>query len=177
LRSIGAGSRLAALGFEARKQTLLASDLSRYGILHLATHAFIDEQYPDLSGLVLSQRDRAGRPVDGRLFVHEIYGLKLRADLVTLSGCQTALGRQVRGDGLLGMTRGFFYAGAARVLVSLWAVDDEATSELMGAFYQALLERGEAPAQALRSAQRHLRDTNRWRSPYYWAPWVLVGSA
>ncbi|MCG8455652.1 MAG: CHAT domain-containing protein, partial [Holophagales bacterium] len=169
-----ADRRLEALGFAARKRAVQQADLRRFQILHFATHAFIDEQYPDLSGLVLSRFDEAGRPIDGDLHLHEIFDLDLQADLVVLSGCQTALGRHVRGDGLLSMARGFFYAGGSNVLVSLWSVDDQATAELMTLFYEALLGRGEPPAEALRSAQLALRRHPRWRVPYFWAPWVLV---
>jgi CHAT domain-containing protein len=165
--------RLGALGFAASKRTVMDGDLDQYRIVHFATHAHIDEQFPELSSLVLSRLDRQGKPVDGDLHLHEIYGLKLAAELVVLSGCQTALGRQVRGDGLLGLTRGFLYAGSSQVLVSLWSVDDEATAALMSEFYTGLLEREESPAVALRSAQQWMRRQDRWRAPYFWAAFVL----
>ena len=176
LRLVGEGRTFAAFDFAASKQAVLSVPLDRYRILHFATHAFIDEQFPELSGLVLSRVDAQRNAEDGDLFLHEIYGLELAADLVTLSGCQTALGRQVRGNGLLSMARGFLYAGSARVLVSLWSVHDEATAELMAQFYEGLVRRREAPPQALRNAQRWMRSQPRWRAPYYWAPFVLQGS-
>ena len=164
------------LGFNATKERVLAGDLERYRILHFATHALIDERFPELSGLVLSRRDREGRPIDGDLHLHEIYGLRLAADLVVLSGCQTALGQRVRGDGLVSLTRGFLYAGSSRLLVSLWSVDDEATAVLMGELYRGMMGRGESPAAALRSAQQWMRRQERWREPYYWAGFVLQGA-
>ncbi len=166
----------AFVGFEATKEAVMSGRVAPFQILHFATHALIDEQFPELSGLVLSRRDAQGLPVDGYLHLHEIYGLRLDAELVVLSGCQTALGQQVRGDGLVSLARGFFYAGASRLLVSLWSVDDEATAELMAAFYRHLFERGEITAIALRSAQLEMRANERWRAPYFWAGFVLQGA-
>lgn len=172
---VGGGRSFAALGFKATKEVVLTEPLDRYAILHFATHAFIDERFPELSGLVLSRVDSHQQLLDGDLHLHEIYGLHLNAELVTLSGCQTALGRQARGNGLLSMARGFLYAGCSRVLVSLWSVNDEATAELMGRFYQALLSEGQPPARALQTAQLWMRRQPRWRAPYYWAAFVLQG--
>jgi len=166
---------LAALGFAASRETVESGALSRYRILHFATHGVLDAAHPDLSGVVLSQVDRQGRPQDGLLRMHEIYGLTLPADLVVLSACQTALGREVRGEGLVGLTRAFFYAGARRVLVSLWPVEDEATAELMRRFYRGLLAENLRPAAALHAAQASLRRERGWEAPYYWAGFVLQG--
>ena len=146
-----------------------------HSILHFATHGLINSQSPDLSGIVLSLVDEEGRPREGFLQLHEIYDLKLPVDLVVLSACQTALGRNIRGEGLVGLTRGFMYAGAQRVVASLWKVDDEATSELMKHFYKSMLADGLPPAAALRSAQMELLKQKRWQSPYYWAAFVLQG--
>ncbi len=170
------GTGLALLGFDASKQAVIDGRAGSYEILHFATHALIDERFPELSGLVLSRRDPAGRAVDGDLHLHEIYGLRLAADLVVLSGCQTALGQRVRGDGLVSLARGFLYAGASQLLVSLWSVDDEATAELMAELYRGLLVRGEPAAAALRSAQLRMRGHERWSAPYYWAGFVLQGA-
>jgi len=101
--------------------------------------------------------------------------LKLPAELVVLSACRTALGKEVRGEGLIGLTRGFMYAGAARVVASLWKVDDEATAEFMKLFYYQMLINKKSPAAALRDAQREFRQKRRWGSPYYWAAFVLQG--
>ena len=163
----------AFLGFDATKQAVIQGRADSFQILHFATHALIDERFPELSGLVLSRRDRAGSALDGDLHLHEIYGLRLAAEMVVLSGCQTALGQRVRGDGLVSLARGFLYAGASQLLVSLWSVDDEATAELMAELYRGILERGESSVTALRSAQLRMRGHERWDAPYYWAGFVL----
>jgi CHAT domain-containing protein/Tfp pilus assembly protein PilF len=166
---------LVTLDFDARRATLLAADLTPYRIVHFATHGVIDDTTPELSGLVLSRVDGAGRPLEGFLSLGEIYNLELRAELVVLSGCETALGREIRGEGLVGLTQGFFHAGAERVAASLWRVQDRATAELMERFYRAMLRDGLSPAAALRSAQLSLLRERRWRDPYHWAPFVLQG--
>ena len=107
--------------------------------------------------------------------LHDIYNLNLPADLVVLSACNTGLGKEVRGEGLIGIVRGFMYAGAARVVASLWKVDDEATAELMKRFYRYMLEDDMPAAAALRAAQVELRHHNQWHSPYFWAGFVLQG--
>ncbi len=171
------GERLIATGFDASRGLVTSGALADYRILHFATHSLIDPRRLDLSGLVLSQFDREGRTVDGLLRVHEIYELRLAADLVVLSACRTALGRELRGEGLLGLTQAFLYAGAASVLVSLWDVDDRATAKLMELFYRQLLETGASPPAALRAAQLALREVEggRWAEPFYWAGFVLEG--
>jgi CHAT domain-containing protein/Tfp pilus assembly protein PilF len=168
--------RLSALGFAASRETVLSGELARYRIVHFSTHGVLDTEHPELSRLALSQVDQQGRPrADGFVRAHEIYGLHLPADLVVLSACQTALGKEIRGEGLVGLTRGFQYAGARAVLVSLWEVDDQATAELMRRFYREMLERGQSPAAALRTAQESLRRQPEWQAPYYWAGFVLQG--
>lgn len=167
--------RLAALDFTASQDRLARIDLSQYRIVHFATHGYVDIENPELSGLVLSLFDRLGNPQNGYLQLHEVYNLDLNADLVVLSACQTGLGQQIRGEGLIGLTRGFMYAGASRAVVSLWQVDDRATAELMGHFYQALLQDNLSPAAALRSAQIELWQQRQWRSPYFWSAFVLQG--
>jgi CHAT domain-containing protein len=124
---------------------------------------------------VLSQFDGEGRPVDGFLRVNDIYNSRLQADLVVLSACQTGLGKEVRGEGLMGLTRAFLYAGVPRVVVSLWSVDDRATAELMASFYRSLLRDGKSPSEALLDAQQELRKHKEWQSPYYWAAFVQQG--
>jgi CHAT domain-containing protein len=128
-----------------------------------------------LSGVVLSLVDEHGQPQDGFLRLHEIYNLSLGADLVVLSACQTALGKEIKGEGLVSLTRGFMYAGAPRVVASLWKVDDEATAELMKRFYRGMLKEGLRPAAALRAAQMAMRQQKRWRSPRFWAGFILQG--
>jgi CHAT domain-containing protein/Tfp pilus assembly protein PilF len=168
-------TNLKALDLKASRATATGEDLSRYRYVHFATHGLLDSERPGLSALALSLVDEEGKPQDGFLRAHEIYNLKLPAELVVLSACQTGLGKEIKGEGLIGMTRGFMYAGAARVVVSLWNVNDRATSELMAKLYQKMLREGQRPAAALRSAQAEMWRTSRWRSPYYWAAFTLQG--
>ena len=149
--------------------------LGKYRIVHFATHTLLNNVHPELSGIVLSLVDENGKPQNGFLRLLEIYNLRLSADLVVLSGCQTALGKQVKGEGLIGLTRGFMYAGAARVVVSLWEVNDEATAELMKKFYEAMFKKGMRPAAALRTAQLAMWKSPWWKAPYYWAGFELQG--
>ncbi len=167
--------RTRLLDFEASRATLAQTDLSQYRILHFATHSLINQKHPELSGIVLSLYDRDRRAQDGFLRSHEIYNLKLNADLVVLSACQTALGKEVRGEGLMGLSRGFLYAGAPRLVVSLWKVNDQATAELMQRFYRVMLRDNLRPAAALRAAQSSMAQEPRWAAPYYWAGFVLQG--
>ncbi len=163
------------LGLAANRQQVLAGLLSDYAVVHLATHGILDTENPVLSGLVLSLVDSQGQPQRGFLQLADIYQLRLAADLVVLSGCKTALGKEIHGEGLVGLTRGFLYAGASRVVASLWRVEDRATAELMSRFYRALWRQGLDPASALRAAQISIRAERRWRDPYFWAGWVLIG--
>lgn len=164
-----------ALGAKASRATALSDDLGGYRAVHFATHGMIDSQIPRLSSLALSTFDEKAQPQEGALGLSDVYKLKLDADLVVLSGCETALGREIRGEGLMGLTQGFFYAGAQRVMASLWRVEDRATAELMSRFYVAMLKDGLPPAAALRSAQLSIRSEPDWQDPYYWAPFVLQG--
>jgi CHAT domain-containing protein/Tfp pilus assembly protein PilF len=174
--SLAGSSRvLAASGFAANRELVQSGRLKGYRILHFATHGLFDDLHPELSALALSAFDPAGRPIDGQLRAYEISGLDLRADLVVLSACRTALGREVSGEGMVGLTQGFLHAGAARLLVSLWDVDDRSTEELMKRFYAGLLRQGLPPAQALRRAQISLWNEPRWHAPYHWAGFVLLG--
>jgi CHAT domain-containing protein len=170
------GEGLEAIDFDASYETATNAKISNYRIIHFATHGLLDAVHPELSGLVLSQFDRQGRPTKyGFLRLSDIYNLKLGADLVVLSACRTGLGKEVKGEGLIGLTRGFMYAGASRVVASLWKVDDEATSELMKSFYQYMLVKRMPPVTALREAQKDIARQTRWRHPYYWAAFVLQG--
>lgn len=164
-----------ATDFQANRAIALSGALSRYRIVHFATHGLLNSEHPELSGLVLSLVDENGRAQDGFLRLHEVYNLRLPAEVVVLSACQTALGKEIRGEGLVGFTRGFMYAGARRVVASLWQVDDLATAELMKRFYGGMLKDRMRPAAALRAAQLELMRQKRWRSPYYWAAFVLQG--
>ena len=166
---------LRAVGFDANREAATSPDLADYRIVHFATHGLLNTRQPELSGVVLSLVDRQGRRQDGFLRLHDVYNLRLGAELVVLSGCQTGLGKDMRGEGLQGLTRGFMYAGAPRVVASLWQVDDLATAELMKRFYQAMLVDNLPPAAALRAAQRHLASTKAWQAPYHWAAFGLHG--
>jgi len=169
------GTTLMALDFDASRETALRSDLGQYRIVHFATHSLLNNEHPELSGVVLSLVDRSGRPQNGTLRLYDIYNLKLDSDLVVLSACQTALGGEIKGEGLIGLTRGFLYAGSPRVVASLWEVDDRTTAEVMKRFYEAMLVRGERPAAALRATQLALWRTKGWEAPYYWAAFTLQG--
>ncbi|MEM9557572.1 MAG: CHAT domain-containing protein [Acidobacteriota bacterium] len=169
-------TRLIALGFDATRELAIDPRLARYRIVHFATHGMLDPLRPEMSRLVFSRVDADGRPRDGSLFAHQIRDLDLPVELVVLGACESALGAELRGEGLIGLTHAFLDAGAAQVLASLWPVDDEATAELMSHFYRALLIDGEAPAQSLRTAQLALRSHPRWSAPYFWAGFVLHGA-
>ena len=169
------GERLGAFGFAANRRFVREGGLNGYRIVHFATHAVVEGEQPERSGIVLSMRDREGRPQDGLLSLADLYQLRLGADLVVLSGCSTGLGQDLRGEGLVGLTRGFMFAGAPRVIVSLWDVEDRATAVLMRRFYELLLREGKAPAAALREAQLSMASSEEWREPYYWAGFVLQG--
>lgn len=166
---------LKATGFEANREAATSPRLAEYRIVHFATHGVLNTRRPELSGVVFSLFDERGRRQDGFLRLHDVYNLRLGADLVVLSGCQTGLGKDLRGEGLVGLTRGFMYAGARRVVASLWQVDDESTAELMKRFYRAMLKDGRRPADALRMAQLELSRHPRWAAPFYWAGFVLQG--
>jgi CHAT domain-containing protein len=161
--------------FDATRDRLREIDLRQFRILHFATHGLLNAKQPELSGLMLSLVDQEGRPVSGFVGLSDIYNLRAPVDLVVLSACRTALGKDVRGEGLVGITRGFMYAGASGVVASLWRVDDEATAELMKRFYSNMLQQGMTPAAALREAQNSIRQEPQWRSPYYWAAFTLQG--
>jgi CHAT domain-containing protein/Flp pilus assembly protein TadD len=170
-----AGAGMKALDFEANRATATSDQLSQYRYVHFATHGLADTERPELSTILLSLYDEQGRPQDGFLRAHEVYNLNLPAEMVTLSACETGLGKLTRGEGLVSLTRGFMYAGAARVVVSLWSVSDRATAELMAKFYRRVLVGGERPAAALRAAQVEMWKDNRWEAPYFWAAFTLQG--
>ena len=169
------GTGLKATDFNASRDLALSRQLSQYRIVHFATHGLLNSERPELSGLVFSLIDQEGKPQDGFLRLHEIYNLQLNADLVVLSACETGLGKEIKGEGLIGLTRGFMYSGAPRVVASLWNVDDLATAELMKLFYQRMLKDGLPAGAALRAAQLEMSRQKRWASPYYWAGFMFHG--
>ncbi|MGA9768014.1 MAG: CHAT domain-containing tetratricopeptide repeat protein [Blastocatellia bacterium] len=164
-----------ALDFNANLKTATSAEMGQHRIIHFATHALLNNEHPEMSGLVLSLVNEQGEPQNGFLRLYDIYNLRLAADLVVLSACQTALGKQIRGEGLVGVTRGFMYAGAARVMASLWRVDDQATAELMNRFYIGMMKDKQEPAAALRGAQLWMQKQKRWQSPYYWSGFIIQG--
>ncbi|HKV39536.1 MAG TPA: CHAT domain-containing protein, partial [Blastocatellia bacterium] len=192
------------LGAEATEENVKSPGrLGRYRYIHFAVHGLIDESQPQFTSLVLSPpsyeaghwADKSGPLVreDGLLQAYEIFNLRLRADLVTLSACETGLGKQVKGEGLIGLSRAFFYAGAPSLLVSLWKVDDRSTASLMTSFYSRLrasafgkpndaskdgengLVDSASKAGALREAKLKLIASGNFSHPYYWAPFILSG--
>ncbi|MBD2610385.1 CHAT domain-containing protein [Nostoc punctiforme FACHB-252] len=167
--------RLSSLDFEASRTTATNPNLAQYQMVHFATHGLINTVNPELSGIVLSLVNQKGEDTDGFLRLHDIFNLNLPVELVTLSACETGLGKDLKGEGLVGLTRGFMYAGAKRVAVSLWSVNDTATASLMTKFYQQILQKGLTPIAALRAAQLEMWQTQQWNAPYYWAAFVVQG--
>jgi len=169
------GTGFSAFDFDASRAMVLSGALRDYKYVHIASHGLVNSFHPELPSIVLSLVDRGGRPRDGFLQAADIYNLKLNADLVVLSACQTALGKDVRGEGLVGLTRAFMYAGSSAVVASLWTVPDRSTAELMRQFYRGMLVENLRPAAALRRAQIALWKDSRWTRPYYWAAFTLQG--
>lgn len=161
----------------ADNRSTIISNLSNFRLIHFAMHGIANEAHPALSGLMLSISDQSS-PQEGNLFLKLADVFKMPpifADLVVLSSCRTDLETQVQGEGLIGLAKGFLYAGAERVLVSLWNVDDDATSELMASFYDKLIDDGMPPDKALREAQREMLESDRHHEPHYWAGFSLQG--
>ncbi|MER3494018.1 MAG: hypothetical protein C4323_17970 [Mastigocladus sp. ERB_26_2] len=175
LSLVPTGERLQALDFAANRTTAISNQLSQYRIVHFATHGILDSTNPELSGVVLSLFDNNGKPQNGYLRLHDVFNLNLPAELVVLSACETGLGEEIKGEGLVGLTRGFMYAGSPRVVVSLWSVDDRATSELMTKFYKKMLQENLKPAAALRAAQIEMWRNQNYTAPFFWAAFTLQG--
>jgi CHAT domain-containing protein len=148
--------------------------LAEFSVVHLAAHGWLDPLSAARSGLLLEPGTGEGAGDDGVLALRDILALELDADLVTLSACRSGLGELISGEGMVGITRAFLHAGARSVVASLWVVDDEATAAFMSLFYGAMKD-GLPVADALERARSRLRAEARWRHPFYWAPWVLVG--
>jgi CHAT domain-containing protein len=164
-----------ASGFSANIQRVRAMDWKEYTIAHFATHALLNPSHPELAGIVLSTVNPSGDPQPGILWLSDIYDLQMPIGMVVLSACQTANGKLLQGEGLVGVSHAFFVAGARRVVGTLWDVDDAATAQLIRVFYTGLLKRGWSPAEALRRAQIDLSKDSRWRNPYYWAGFTIEG--
>jgi CHAT domain-containing protein len=162
--------------FDASREEAIDPTLGEYRYIHFATHAVINSENPDLSAIALSQVDEQGRPLNGMLSIQDIHRLRLPAELVVLSACRTGLGKDAPGEGLLSLTRGFLSSGAARVMVTLWAIEDQATAEMMSRFYRRMLgPQRMTPAAALRATQEEMWRESRWNSPYYWGGFVMQG--
>jgi len=158
---------------EASERNLKQLKLEKYSFIHIATHGFVDKNNPELSGLIFAPVNNES--FDNVLYTDEIYNLKLNAELVTLSACETGLGRVAEGEGLLGFARAFFYSGAKNLLVSLWKVNDHSTSVLMTRMYSDLLAKEQNLSEALYHAKKQYMDDRYYSHPYYWAPFVLIG--
>jgi len=169
------GSAISFSGLNATRENAMSVELGNYRIIHFATHSRPDDVLPNLSLIALSSFDERGRRLNGSLRMHNIYSLNLPAELVVLSGCETALGENVRGEGLIGLVRAFMCAGAKRVVASLWKVRDQSTAELMKQFYSKMLVENMSPATALRSVQLEMWKHKRWSAPYYWAGFIHLG--
>jgi CHAT domain-containing protein len=174
LNAFSSNQVLESLDFDASLETVLSADLQQYRYLHFATHGVLDAAHPEFSGLILSLVNSKGEPEDGYLRLRDIYNLKLSADLVVLSSCDSALGKDLQSEGIIGLPRAFLYAGAERVISSLWKVDDQATAAFMQHFYSHI-HAGDSPASALRATQSELASDSRWSNPYYWAGFILQG--
>lgn len=175
LAVVPSSSNLKAVDFRANRSLAMSDELSKFKYVHFATHGYLDSARPDLSAIVLSLVDQQGNPQDGFLRSHDIFNLNLPTELVVLSACETGLGKDVKGEGLVGLTRGFMYAGARRVIVSLWSVNDKATASLMQRIYTGILKNNKTPAASLRAAQIEMWRQKQWQSPYYWAAFVIQG--
>ncbi len=164
------------LDLEASEDNLLSRDVTKYRVVHIATHGLLNAERPQFTGLVLSLVGNRGG--DGFLRTDEVFNLRLGSPLVMLSACETGLGKEKRGEGVIGLTRAFMYAGAPTVGVSLWSVSDKSTADLMTDFYKRLLATGTestSPTAAMRGAQLSLITGKKYSAPFYWAPFVIVG--
>ena len=169
------GTVLVAEGFDASREMAMSSQIGQFQIVHLATHSFVNSEHPELSGLVLTMVDSNGARKNGLILLADIYRLDLSAELTVLSACDTALGKDLNGEGLVGFTHSFLSAGSKSIVASLWKVDDRSTAILMSDFYRFMLQNGMSPAAALRAAKLRLMKERRWRAPYFWAGFVFQG--
>lgn len=175
ISAVASGNAWVVKGFDASRENVMSDRVGHYQVVHFATHGFVNTERPELSGIVFSMIRPDGTPTDGFLQLHDVFNLKLSAELTVLSACDTGLGKDVRGEGLIGLTRGLMFAGSRSVVASLWKVDDRATALFMGHFYKALLQDKMSRAAALRYAKEQLRNDPAWSSPFFWAGFVLQG--
>jgi CHAT domain-containing protein len=167
----------------ASEKQIKSGELINYKYIHFATHGFVNSEKPELSGLLLAQvPDSTNEQNDGILYSGEIFNLKLNADLVVLSACETGLGQIKKGEGIIGLTRALLYAGAKNLVVSLWPVSDQSTSDLMIDFYKNLLSNKSARlsnstrfAPLLQQAKLKMINDAKFAHPYFWSPFILIG--
>jgi CHAT domain-containing protein len=164
------------MDFDANPNALTSGNWSGYRVLHIAAHALVNEDQPELSGIALSMVDRGGASVNGVVRLHDVYRMRAPVELVTLSACRTSEGKNIAGEGVEGLARGFLVAGSRSVLAAKWEADDASTNQLMRSFYSAFLQENQTSTAALRAAQRKLIADKRFSAPYYWAGIVLAGS-
>jgi CHAT domain-containing protein len=169
------GTTLLATGFDATRERVMNARLGEYQIVHFATHGYLDYEHPESSGIFLTMVDKNGADKNGMMSLHDIYNMDLSAQLTVLSACQSALGKDIKGEGLVSLSHSFISAGSQSVIASLWKVDDRATSVLMADMYQSMLQKGMSPAAALRAAKLHVMQDKRWSAPYFWAGFVVQG--
>ncbi len=169
------GSTMIAKGFEASRETAMSKRIGEYQVVHFATHGSLNTDYPELSAIVLTSVDQSGGKQTGVMPLNDIYGLDLSAELVVLSACQTALGKDIKGEGLIGLPHAFMSAGSKSVVASLWKVDDRATALLMSYFYEGMLKQGLPGAAALRAAKLKMMQDKQYSAPFYWAGFVFQG--
>lgn len=175
LKLVPDSNSLQAFDFDANYTLATSSSLNQYRILHFATHGFVNDENPELSGIVLSLVNKQGKDIRGYLRLEDLFNLDYPADLIVLSACETGLGKEISGEGLVGLTRGLMYAGAERLVVSLWQVNDEGTSVFMQEFYKLMLQQGKPANQALRETQLKMWHEEKWRDPNYWAAFTFLG--
>ncbi len=175
LQLVPDGDRLAVFDFDANYNWATGNSLNQFRILHFATHGFVNDENPELSGIVLSLVNKQGKDIRGYLRLGDLFNLDYPADLIVLSACETGLGKDIKGEGLVGLTRGLMYAGAERLVVSLWQVDDRGTAVFMQEFYQEMLQNGKSASEALRATQLKMWNQEKWRNPNYWAAFAFLG--
>ncbi|MEH1926587.1 CHAT domain-containing protein, partial [Nostoc sp.] len=175
LKMVSPSESFRAFDFDANYNLATSKQLSQYRLLLFATHGIFDNINPELSGIAMSLVDKQGKPQKGFLRLNDIFNLDLPAELIVLSACESGLGQEVKGEGLVGLTRGLMYAGSPRVIVSLWKVNDQATSLLMQELYKQILQQDKSPAVALREAQLKLWQQPEWQNPRYWAAFTMQG--
>ena len=175
LQLVPKANRLQVFDFDANYNWATSSALNQFRILHFATHGFVNDANPELSGIVLSLVDKQGKDIRGYLRLGDLFNLDYPADLIVLSACETGLGKEIQGEGLVGLTRGLMYAGTERLVVSLWQVDDKGTAEFMQEFYKQMLQSGKPANEALRATQLKMWHSEKWRHPNYWAAFTFLG--